>query len=363
MQNVLSLLLAAALACLLVAACGYRAIDLLSRLCRERIDTASAKLAALHAAKSGTPSMGGLLIFGAWLLAVALCCDLHQNAVLIVLVTACAFLGLGACDDLLKARGLRRGLTARTKLIGQLAISVAAVLAVLSLNAVTEPCTWLIYVPLASLFIAGMSNAVNLTDGLDGLAAGCGVFAAVAMALTAALISTTDPLQAERNRQLALVAAALSGSLAGFLRFNRFPARVFMGDTGALPLGGVLALLAVMLRCEMLLLVFGSIFAAELASVALQVAWFRGTGRRIFRCAPLHHHFQFLGWPEATIVRRFWATAGSFVLVGLLLVTSASTPRLWNGVARTPFCNLQFTICNLQWSPTPANTALPKGPR
>jgi phospho-N-acetylmuramoyl-pentapeptide-transferase len=276
----------------------------------------------MHAGKSGTPSMGGLLIFGCWLATVALCCDLRQTTVLLCVAVTASFVALGACDDLIKARRRRRGLSASAKLAGQLLISTVVIVAGLECGAISGPCVWLVYVPLASLFVTGMSNAVNITDGLDGLAAGCGVLAAAALAMGAWLIPTVAA-DALEHRQLAMLACALAGSLAAFLRFNRSPARVFMGDTGALPLGGLLAMLSILLHCKLLLLLVGGVFVAELASVVLQVGWFRHTGRRLFRCAPLHHHFEFLGWPEPIIVKRFWVAAASFALAGLLLIASA----------------------------------------
>ncbi|HET6882457.1 MAG TPA: phospho-N-acetylmuramoyl-pentapeptide-transferase [Pirellulales bacterium] len=322
MSDALLLLFATAIACLLVSIAGGRAIHFLRRICPERIDTASPRLAGLHATKAGTPSMGGLLIFGAWLAVVGLVCDFRQRGVLTAVAATCSFAALGACDDLIKARGCRRGLSARAKLSGQLAISVAVVLGALATGVVAAPVHWLIYVPLVSLLITGMSNAVNVTDGLDGLASGCGALVAIALTVTAELLPSSDAFELGRNRQVALLAAVLTGSLLGFVRFNRSPARVFMGDTGSLPLGGLLALLAVLLQCEALFLLIGGVFLIELGSVVLQVTWYRSTGHRLFRCAPLHHHFEFLGWPELTIVRRFWAAAACFAVAGLLLVAS-----------------------------------------
>ena len=319
MQNLALPLVGAVLAYLIVVCVGPRAIELLRRLCRERIDTMSPTLASLHARKAGTPSMGGLLIFGGWLAAVAVCCDLRQSSALIAVAGTLAFVILGACDDLIKARGRCRGLSARAKLSGQICISVATAVTAGGDGDLTSAIDWLVYVPLATLLITGMSNAVNLTDGLDGLAAGCGAIAAAALTVTALLLPARDSGDAEQHRQVAMLAATLAGALVGFLRFNRSPARVFMGDTGSLPLGGLLALLAILLHGELLLLVVGGVFVAELASVVLQVVWFRRTGRRLFRCAPLHHHFEFLGWPEPRIVQRCWAAAAALAITGLLI--------------------------------------------
>jgi phospho-N-acetylmuramoyl-pentapeptide-transferase len=301
---------------LLVMALGRAAIWGLRRFCRERIDTASPRLAALHAKKAGTPSMGGILIFGCWLAAVAIRGDFRHTGTLIAIGTAAAFAALGFCDDLVKSRG-RRGLRARTKLLCQLVISTAAVAAIRFADA-ADLSLW--QMPLACLLIAAMSNAVNVTDGLDGLAAGCGALTANALAVAASCLPAAGAMGAARHEQLAILAASLAGSLGGFLWFNRSPARIFMGDTGSLPLGGLLGVIAILLRCEWWLLVVGGVFVAELASVALQVGWYRRTGRRLFRCAPLHHHYEFLGWSERVIVRRFWAAAAGCALLAIALL-------------------------------------------
>jgi phospho-N-acetylmuramoyl-pentapeptide-transferase len=314
----LRLLCGATLAYLIVAALGSPAIAALRRICRERIDTASAALTALHASKSGTPSMGGLIIFAGWFAVVALRGDVENRNVQIAVVTTLAFAGLGAADDLVKARGKKRGLSARVKLAAQLLIGLAAATMIYPQP---DPLAgygihWALFVPLAAVFMAGMSNAVNVSDGLDGLAAGCGALAAGTLAAAALFGTRGAGSPAEHT---GLMAATLTGALAGFLRFNRHPARVFMGDTGSLPLGGLLALLALDLGHVWLLLLIGGVFFAELGSVVIQVAWFRRTGRRVLRCAPLHHHFEFLGWPEAAIVRRFWIASAVLALAGVLV--------------------------------------------
>jgi phospho-N-acetylmuramoyl-pentapeptide-transferase len=299
---------------------GQRAIDGLGRICRERIDTASSIVATLHAGKSGTPSMGGLLVFVVWLASVATCCDLTNQTVQLAIAATVAFLALGTIDDLIKARGRKRGLSARAKLTVQLILGLAAATAVAIQEGrfANHGENAVVFVLFATVVIAGMSNAVNLSDGLDGLAAGCGSVAAAGLCVAALACARGSD---DRNGQIALMSATLAGALVGFLRFNRHPARVFMGDTGSLPLGALLALLAISLRQCWLLSVIGSVFLIELASVVIQVAWFRRTGRRVFRCAPLHHHFEFLGWPEPVIVRRFWIASAALALVGVLLCT------------------------------------------
>src|SRR3712207_5571784 len=250
---------------------------------------------------------------------------------------------VGFLDDYLKIRYRRSlGLNKTAKLVGQLVIGLAfAVLALLSkdedgiavasrsisfvrdIGQLTVPAV--VFAALAYLFIAGFSNAVNLTDGLDGLAAGCSamVFGAyVVMSFwqfthdcTADLVDgcyeVRDPLD------VTLVAAAAMGACLGFLWWNTSPARIFMGDTGSLALGGLLAGLAIVTRTELLLVVLGGLFVAVTLSVVIQVAFFRATRQRVFRMAPLHHHFELAGWAENTVIVRFWLVTGMAVAFGL----------------------------------------------
>jgi phospho-N-acetylmuramoyl-pentapeptide-transferase len=179
------------------------------------------------------------------------------------------------------------------------------------------------FVPLAVLVVVGSSNAVNLTDGLDGLAGGCLVLAAGALGIIAyvgghaQLAEYLHVMPVAGSHEILVVIASLSGGVLGFLWFNCHPAQVFMGDTGSLPLGGLLGLAAVITRQELLLLVVGGVFVAEAVSVIVQVGCFKLTGRRPLLCAPLHHHFQFRGWTESKIVVRFWIAAAVCALVGL----------------------------------------------
>jgi phospho-N-acetylmuramoyl-pentapeptide-transferase len=250
---------------------------------------------------------------------------------------------VGFLDDYLKIRFRRSlGLNKTSKLVGQLVIGVA--FAVLALNfpdeaGITPASEFVSYVRdigpmflgsvgfvvLAYLFIAGFSNAVNLTDGLDGLAAGCSAMVCGAYTIisfwqfthdcTSELIEgcyiVRDPLD------VTLVAAAGLGACLGFLWWNTSPARIFMGDTGSLALGGLLAGLAVVTRTELLLVVLGGLFVAVTLSVVIQVAFFRATRRRVFRMAPLHHHFELAGWTENTVIVRFWLVTGMSVAFGL----------------------------------------------
>jgi phospho-N-acetylmuramoyl-pentapeptide-transferase len=256
--------------------------------------------------------------------------------VVIVLVNLIGLAAIGAVDDLKKLSGRSSGLSATTKLAAQLA--VAAVVAVwlfsvqhalpggtdlqIPIIGVTVPLgVW--FVPLAVVVIVGSSNAVNLTDGLDGLAGGCLITTTAAMAVLAYVAGHVElagylgVAHMPEAGETVVIAGAMIGGILGFLWFNCQPAQVFMGDTGALSLGGTLGLLAVIARQELLLLIVGAVFVAEAGSVILQVTSCRWRGRRVFRCAPLHHHFQLVGWAENKIVTRFWIVSMLCALVGL----------------------------------------------
>ncbi len=315
-------------AALVVLALGPVAVPVLRRLRvgqRVRADGPQA-----HLVKQGTPTMGGLL-FIAVAVVVTLAVVLSGPEVYapeadplvrlgLVLVGALGYGLLGLVDDYRKVV-LRRplGLRAREKLAGQALLAGAAVALALGRlglsTAVTLPFGWgqldlgPFYLPLAALLVMGLSNAVNLTDGLDGLAAG----AALLAFLTYIIIAAAGGLP-----ELAVFAAAAAGSLAGFLRFNYHPAQVFMGDTGSLALGGALGMLAVLTKTEVIAVLVGGLFIIETLSVVIQVVSFRATGRRVFRMSPLHHHFELLGWSELQVVHRFWLVAVVFAVLGLL---------------------------------------------
>ena len=304
-----------------------------------------------HLAKKGTPTMGGTVIVGAtvggYLIAHLFLIDQPGRGVtasgLLVLFLMVGLGTVGFLDDYLKIRFRRSlGLNKTSKLVGQLVIGVA--FAVLALNfpdeaGITPASEFVSYVRdidplylgsigfvvLAYLFIAGFSNAVNLTDGLDGLAAGCSAMVCGAYTVIsfwqfthdctseaiAGCYAVRDPLD------ITLVAAAGLGACLGFLWWNTSPARIFMGDTGSLALGGLLAGLAVVTRTQLLLVVLGGLFVAVTLSVVIQVAFFRATRRRVFRMAPLHHHFELAGWTENTVIVRFWLVTGMSVAFGL----------------------------------------------
>ncbi len=290
-----------------------------------------------HLQKAGTPTMGGVLILIAILLSTLLWADLGSLYVwLAVGVTFCYGL-IGFVDDYRKLiQRNPRGLTAREKLIWQSLVALA-VGVILYLNAATPQATGLLvpylkgvilplgllFIPLTWLVIVGASNAVNLTDGLDGLAimptvlvgGALGLFAYVAG--NAIFARYLDVPHVAGAGELIVFCAALSGAGLGFLWFNTYPAQVFMGDIGALALGGALGTVAVIVRQELVFFIMGGIFVAETVSVMLQVASFRMTGRRVFRMAPLHHHFELKGWAEPKVIVRFWIITVIFVLIGL----------------------------------------------
>ncbi|HDQ98959.1 MAG TPA: phospho-N-acetylmuramoyl-pentapeptide-transferase [candidate division WOR-3 bacterium] len=294
-----------------------------------------------HQRKTGTPTMGGVLILAASLTGILLFADLGNR---LIQLGAALLIGLGALgiwDDYVKVRkGKARGISKTAKLVVQfgLALAVGAVLYflppdpairsqtnfLLLKNLVVE-FSWL-YIPFVMLLVVGFSNAVNLADGLDGLAAGLLVIALASFAALcyvsghAGLAEYLNILFVRSSGEMTVYCLALVGGALGFLWFNAHPAQVFMGDTGSLPLGGALAFVAVVSRHEFLLFVVGGVFVLEALSVMMQVAWFRSTGgRRLFRMAPLHHHFELKGWAETQVVTRFMILA---VLLGLVAMAS-----------------------------------------
>jgi len=274
-----------------------------------------------HHGKAGTPTMGGIVIF----LAVAvpfLILSEYRAVSLAVFGTAIATAGLGFADDWAKIRKKRSlGISGRTKLAAQAAIAIVLWLVAtryvglgdtLRLRVVDASIDLGYFYPvLILLVLMGATNGVNLTDGLDGLAAGC--CAIVLLAFTAMSFITTG------QEDLALLAACLVGACVGFLWFNSFPASVFMGDTGSLGLGGAIAGLAVMTKTEVLLLIIGGIFVIEALSVLIQVFAFQRFRRRVFLMAPIHHHFEMMAWSETKIILRFWIVAAICSAIGFTL--------------------------------------------
>jgi len=290
-----------------------------------------------HLSKAGTPTMGGALILVAVAVATLLWADLRNRYVWIVLLTTLAFGVIGWVDDYRKlVHKNPRGLPARWKYLWQsIAAAAAAVLlyATATLPAETQLIIpflkqavfdlGIVFLPLTYFVIVGSSNAVNLTDGLDGLAIMPTVLVAAALAVFAYVTSHAQIAgyllipHLPGVGELAVFCGALVGAGLGFLWFNAYPAQVFMGDVGALAIGAALGLVAVSVRQEIVLFVMGGVFVVETLSVMLQVASFKLTGRRIFRMAPLHHHFELKGWPEPRVIVRFWIVTVILVLVGL----------------------------------------------
>jgi phospho-N-acetylmuramoyl-pentapeptide-transferase len=290
-----------------------------------------------HFSKAGTPTMGGALILVAITIATLLWADLGNRYVWIVLIVTLLFGIIGLVDDYKKlVKRDPRGLIARWKYFWQTLVGLAvAVTFYVTANApeATEllvPYTknlaidlgpW--FILFAYLVIVGSSNAVNLTDGLDGLAILPTVMVGGALGIFAYLTGHVDfagylkiPYLPGVG-ELVVFCAALVGAGLGFLWFNAYPAQVFMGDVGALALGAALGAVAVAVRQEMVLFIMGGVFVMETVSVVLQVSSFKLTGRRIFRMAPLHHHFELKGWPEPRVIVRFWIITVVLVLIGL----------------------------------------------
>ncbi|PYX75262.1 MAG: phospho-N-acetylmuramoyl-pentapeptide-transferase [Acidobacteria bacterium] len=306
-----------------------------------------------HQKKSGTPTMGGLLIAIAIVVPTLLWADLTNPFVWIAVLSTCAFAAIGFADDYLKVVHRRNlGLTARAKLGLQAATSVLIAVALIIMQTrglystkllvpflkqfrpdlvieplLHDPHLWplafLPFVAFVAFFIVGASNAVNLTDGLDGLAIGCTVIAAGALAVLTYVSGHAlfaDYLELQRMPQvgeLTIFCGAMVGSAIGFLWYNAHPAEVFMGDIGSLALGGAIGTVAVIIKQELLLPFIGGIFVIEAISVILQVASYKLRKKRIFKMAPLHHHFELLGWSESKIIVRFWIASLVFALFAL----------------------------------------------
>jgi phospho-N-acetylmuramoyl-pentapeptide-transferase len=293
---------------------------------------------ATHRAKKGTPTMGGIIILASILVSTLLWANLSNRYVLVVLLTIAGFGLIGVWDDVRKLR-TRKGVSARAKLGLQLLLALvllqivfwqppqngwAPVMAVPFLKGWLLDLGWF-WIPFAMLVIVGASNAVNLTDGLDGLAIGPVIMAGGAFAVIAYLTGNfraADYLKIINVRgagELTVFCGALIGAAIGFLWFNCHPAQVFMGDAGSLALGASIGMLAVLTKAELLLPLVGGLYVVEAGSVIIQVVSFKLTGRRVFKMAPLHHHYELTGWPEPKIVVRFWIV--SFALALLALTT------------------------------------------
>lgn len=297
------------------------------------------KLAELHGGKRGTPTMGGVLLLGAVLISTLIWARPENGAVWLAIFSIVYLGAIGFIDDYLKVTKKKSdGLSGRLKLVAQFALA-----AIVTLFFLTNPSLQVqarsLYVPFYkepvivnmgwftfifySCIIVGSSNAVNLTDGLDGLATGCTIMAAFAYAVLAYVagnVKIAAYLQVPYysfSGELAVLCMALVGAGLGFLWFNCHPAKVFMGDTGSLAIGGVLGVIAICCKQELLLLIVGGVFVIEAMSVILQVLSFKLTGKRIFAMSPIHHHFELKGWKENTVIVRFWIIAIIFAFMGL----------------------------------------------
>lgn len=285
-----------------------------------------------HLTKQGTPTMGGILIILALVTSTLLWSDLTNKYVWVVLFATVAFGAVGFWDDYLKVvKKQSKGLNARQKIALQILASLiigvflyafsgdreAAYLSIPFMKRFIIDLGWF-YLPFVSLVIVGSSNAVNLTDGLDGLAIGLVGIAATANAVIVyvggnkILADYLKILYIPGSGELVIFCGALLGASLGFLWYNAHPAEVFMGDVGSLSLGGALGTLAVVTKHELILVIVGGIFVAETLSVAMQVASYKLTGKRLFKMAPIHHHFEQIGWPESKVITRFW-------IIGIIL--------------------------------------------
>jgi len=275
-----------------------------------------------HQVKSGTPTMGGIFLIAGIVAATLIQANWNAEIFLALFILLGHFI-LGFIDDYLKVvRKKNQGLLARYKLLGQIIIVVVTTFVGSELIIDFDPTIWIPianvtidagiwYVPFMFFVVVGASNAVNLTDGLDGLASGCMAIAASCYAVICILTNHND---------LAIFCAATVGACVGFLRFNFHPAKVFMGDTGSLALGGAFAAVGILSRTEILLAVVGFVFVCEALSVILQVISFKSTGKRIFRMSPLHHHFELGGWSEVKVVFVFWTVGLIAGVVGLSML-------------------------------------------
>lgn len=291
-----------------------------------------------HLSKKGTPTMGGLLILGATVIAMLICGDWGNSLLWITMLVLLVYGFVGFVDDYVKVtKQTANAMTAKMKLFLQFATALIAVGVIsyqmpeserFGLN-IPYFMNWMInlwwfYVPFAMIVIVGSSNAVNLSDGLDGLASGLliiafSVFMVFAYVMGSNFVGEYYILAIPHAAEIAVVCAAVVGSCLGFMWFNAPPAKVFMGDTGSLALGGLLGTVAVILKQEILLAIVGFVFVAEALSVMIQVYWFKKTGgKRFFKMAPLHHHFEQLRWPETRVVVRFWIVAVFLAALGLM---------------------------------------------
>ena len=289
-----------------------------------------------HMKKSGTPTMGGILIILSIIVSVLLWQDLDNPYTWILLLSVLGFGLIGFTDDYLKIfRPETAGMRAGIKITSQTLFSLVIVLmlyffgndhtTLLYVPFLKNPLIDLsyAYIPFAMLLLVASSNAVNLTDGLDGLATGLILMVGIAFAILSYVTSRADYagyLQIpfiEQGWEIPVFSLALVGAAVGFLWFNCHPAEIMMGDTGSLSMGGVIGVIALIIKKEILLIIVGGVFVVEVISVIIQVLYFKMTKKRVFKMAPLHHHFELLGWNESKVVIRFWILGGLFAILSL----------------------------------------------
>jgi phospho-N-acetylmuramoyl-pentapeptide-transferase len=314
--------------------CGPKIIEALRRL--KVGQSVRSDGPATHLVKNGTPTMGGVFIIFSMVIASLLWQDLENEKVLLVLGALVAFGAIGFVDDYLKVtRHNSAGLPAWGKLILQFAVAIAITLVLY--NSGEENITALyvpffknayvdlgsLWIPFAVLLLVGESNAVNLSDGLDGLAGGLLILVFITLAILTYVSGRTD-LSAylgipyiKGGGELTVFCFAAVGACIGFLWYNAHPAEVFMGDVGSLSLGGVIATISLIIKKEVLILIIGGVFVLEAASVIIQVVSYRLRKKRVFKMAPLHHHFELSGWDETKVVIRFWILGGLFSIIAL----------------------------------------------
>jgi len=291
---------------------------------------------ATHLVKTGTPTMFGLMIIGSVIIAMLLWGDLNNRMIWLTLIALVAFGVIGFIDDYLKvSRRNSAGLPAWGKLVGQFIAALAVVLylyftrgeetTLLYVPFLKNPVVDLgvLWVPFAVLLVMGESNAVNFSDGLDGLLAGLLIFVFITIGLLCYISGRTDfstylgiPFIPEAG-ELTVLCLAVGGALIGFLWFNAHPAEVFMGDVGSLSLGAVAAVISLVIKKEILLLVIGGVFIIEILSVIIQVISFKLRKKRVFKMSPIHHHFEMSGWAETKVVTRFYILGGIFMIIAL----------------------------------------------
>jgi phospho-N-acetylmuramoyl-pentapeptide-transferase len=289
-----------------------------------------------HLAKTGTPTMGGVFIILSVIASMLLWGDLDNKMIWLTLGAFAAFGAIGFIDDYLKvSRRNSAGLPVWGKLAGQFAVAVAVVLILYFSGGENITALYLpffkypvldmgvLWIPFGVLLIVGESNAVNFSDGLDGLLAGLLILVFITLAILTYITGRTDysaylgiPYISGAG-ELTVFCLAAAGACIGFLWYNSHPAEVFMGDVGSLSLGGMVAVISLIIKKEILILIIGGVFVLEIASVIIQVASFKLRKKRVFRMAPLHHHFELAGWAEAKVVIRFWILGGLFAIIAL----------------------------------------------